>query len=381
MYDIPRKGDRIVFISDSIYRGATGIVKEELDYGQDWAYIISIDGDEDHMDNWVFEWDTEIRLFDGSRANDDVIIDKPLNSEAFQIGDVVDTPDGIQVVREIIIMNDKIPMRYMYETSPFSDDIINRYDESLLELQYHDIIWEDYFVKLLENVLPAWNGELYNLELTNYRYLDDDIQEKYKYNDYYTNRTVRCDIFEYIIEDYTILNRINAVLAIKANRDKISKSLNIKPDKLYEFKYPIYKKVSDRNMADIDSNYKKKIGDRRRFKFTDLELAFASEIDKLDMRFGKKVIHYPLEMTDFQIMEAIKEAYENSHRIFNRKIGKTYVLKYILWNNSEPINGSILFEGYSQKYKLTIQFLYNFDLNTIEVAYPIEANKNEIKKH
>lgn len=149
MYDIPRKGDRIVFISDSIYRGATGIVKEELDYGQDWAYIISIDGDEDHMDNWVFEWDTEIRLFDGSRANDDVIIDKPLNSEAFQIGDVVDTPDGIQVVREIIIMNDKIPMRYMYETSPFSDDTINRYDESLLEFHtmilYGKIILSNYW--------------------------------------------------------------------------------------------------------------------------------------------------------------------------------------------------------------------------------------------
>lgn len=55
---------------------------------------------------------------------------------------------------------------------------------------------------------------------------------------------------------------------------------------------------------------------------------------------------------------------------------KTYITKYVLDEKTEPVNGSTLYEGYSPKYKLTIHFLYNFDLNLIETAYPVIMNDN-----
>ena len=126
----------------------------------------------------------------------------------------------------------------------------------------------------------------------------------------------------------------------------------------------VRRKINARNLNDTDLDSKNR-------KFTTLEYQFISEINKFD----KKDI-YPLDMTNLQIMGAIKEAYKSAHRAGNLKI------KFDTKDDSSlaaPDKGKRLYEGYSSKYNLIIQFWYNFDLGIIETAYPVTSDRS--KKH
>ena len=374
--DILEEGDTAIFNNHSEYKGAVGIVKEVIDYGQDRDYVVLIEGNEDIMDNWTTAWETEVDYID---PDDFCTNEDPLDKQAFQPGDVVNTPDGIQVVREAVIIKTEECMKYMYETVSFLNDTVNRYDASSLEYQYHDVTWKEYFTKCIQNSLPAWRGEIYNTVIFEHYRRSDDVMLEHDYSDYY-NYTLRPDIMEYISEEYTIYGRIYAVLALKKNAAEIEKILSIKPKELRDIRRAVIDKINNRNISEIDPNFKKEINNRRKFKFTDLELSVASEIDKRDVIFGQQRTHFPVDMTNSQIMESIKEAYDNAHKIANRKIIKSYIMKHVLYDEVEPVNGSTLYEGYSQKYKLTIQFLYNFDLDGIETAYPVEFHDVNSKK-
>lgn len=374
--DILEKGDTAIFNNHSKYKGAVGIVKAVNDYGQDRKYFVLTEGNEDIMDNWVVAWETEVDYIDPKDIdiNEEPLLDK----QVFRPGDVVNTPNGIQVVKEAVIIKIEECMKYMYETISFQNDTVNRYEEASLEYQYHDSTWEEYFAKCIQNSLPAWRGEIYNTAIFDHYYCSEDVMLEHDYLDYY-NYTLTPDIMEYISENYTICGRIRAVLALKKNVTEIGKILGIKTKELDNIKRSIIDKTDNRNISEVDPNFKKKINNRRKFKFTDLELSAASEIDKRDVIFGKQRTHFSIDMTNSQIMESIKEAYGNAHTISNREIKKSYIMKYVLCNETEPVNGSILYEGYSLKYKLTIQFLYNFDLNLIETAYPVGMNNNSKK--
>ena len=124
-------------------------------------------------------------------------------------------------------------------------------------------------------------------------------------------------------------------------------------------------------MREIDPDYKKEINNKQKFRFTDLELALAiSEIDKRDVIFGKFRKHFPVYMTNIEIMKSIREAYHTARKISRRRVKKSFVTRYVLHSKAEPVKGSALYEGKSKK-GMTIQFRYNFDLGIIETAYPV----------
>lgn len=373
MDGIFENGEIVRFTDHSRYRGAMGTVKGICNDYDGIEYYVLVDGDDD-IYNYYVEHGDYLKWVSPEELEPDKL--ELSFKPAFQIGDVVNTPNGIETVREIIITNISGTTEYIYETSPLdSDNKVNRYHITSLEFLYHDPIWEDYFVNLVQDSLPEWRGEIYNLEAFIHYGFEDTI-----FDNNYQNDTLPPDIMKYILEEYTVGGRINAVLASKKNRREIEKVLNIKPKQLDEISNSITIKIDDRNIGEIDLNYKKKISNKRKFQFTELELSAASEIDKLDSLLGQPRKHFPIEMTNSQIMKSIKEAYKTAQKISKRQVRNSYITKYVLYNKVEPVKGSTLYEGVS-KNGLTIRFRYNFDYNVIETAYPVILNGNNDKHH
>lgn len=366
------EGDIVRFTDHSRYRGAMGTVKGIASDYDGIEYYVLVDGDDD-IYNYHVEHGDYLKWVSPEELEPDEL--ELSFKPAFQIGDVVNTPNGIETVREIIITNISGTTEYIYETSPLdSDDKVNRYHITSLEFLYHDPIWEDYFMNLVQDSLPEWRGEIYNLKAFDY-YGFEDIT----FDNDYQNDTLPPDIMKYILEEYTVGGRINAVLASKKNRREIEKVLNIKPKQLDEIRNSIKIKINDRNKGEIDLDYKKKISNKRKFQFTELEVLAASEISKLDSLHDQPRNHFPIEMTNSQIMKSVKEAYKAAHKISKRQVRNSYITKYVLYNKVEPVKGSILYEGIS-KNGLTIRFRYNFDYNVIEIAYPVIENDNVINE-
>ncbi len=109
--------------------------------------------------------------------------------------------------------------------------------------------------------------------------------------------------------------------------------------------------------------------------YTSNELRLLGQIDKLD----KDNDHYPVYMTHYQIMQAIKEAYETARKTSGRRM-------HTEPDKRNPEDGDILvnkgvveYEGYSSTFDLTIRFMYNFDLNYIDTAFPVR--EKNVKKY
>lgn len=364
-----KEGDIVYFNHHSRYRGAIGVVKGISCIGSDYIdFYVLIEGDKDKKENYHIAEDDEIEYVYHVEMDND-LLDKP----AFQIGDIVNTTNGIQIVREVVISDIGEMAEYMYEVSPIdSDDINCCYKENSLEFLYHDVMWEEYFTESAQNGLPEWKDETYDM-----KELDDYYLSTY---DYY-NYTLPPVIMKYIIDEYTIYGRIDAVLAHKSNVTEIEKIFDLKSGKLSDIRRSIIDKIHKRNESDIDPEFKKKINNRRKFQFTNLELSVVSEISKRDISFGKIRYHFPVYMTNMEIIKSVKEAYNSAHKVGKREIKKSCVIRCMIYNKFDPVKGRVLYEGYSSTYNLVIQFYYNFDLDIIETAYPIGVNKSEIKKH
>lgn len=257
----------------------------------------------------------------------------------------------------------------MYEVSPLdSDDQVCAYERDSLELLYHDSIWEEYFMEHMQNSLPKWRGELYNYDIFS---KSDDYRLVYEYC-----KDTPPDRMEYILEEYSIESRIDTVLTPRKNIRMFEKIFHLNEKELYDIAYSIIKRIRDRNACDIDPDFKREVNDRIRFHFTESELMIVSEVDKRDVSLGKYRAHYPVEMTNLQIMQAVKEAYSTARRIGMRKVAKANFERYLCdtGNEPDPVKGSTLYEGVS-KDGLVIRFWYNFDLNQIETAYPIQMDR------
>lgn len=362
------EGDIICFTGD-MYEGAIGVVKGICSDYDGMEYFVLIEGDEDNRDNYRTVYGDDIGYVYHIEMEDEALPDKP----AFQPGDVVNTPDGIQAVREVIIEDTGEAAKYMYETSPLDlSGTVCRYGEASLEFQYHDTMWKEYFTESAQNDLPEWRGELYNFdELYSERFYHGRIYYNscyywgYEFNDMaddYSNDTLPPRIMKYILKEYTIDSRINAVLAPRKNAEEIGKILNLKSKELYDIRWSIMSKIH---------NLKKESGSMRKSRFPDSELALVmSEIDKRDVIFGRARKHFPVYMTGTEIMKSIREAYHTARKISRRRIKKSFITRYVLDSKTEPVKGSALYEGES-KNGLIIQFRYNFDLGIIETAYPV----------
>ena len=78
-------------------------------------------------------------------------------------------------------------------------------------------------------------------------------------------------------------------------------------------------------------------------------------------------------------MHSIKEAYSTAKRVSIRSLEMS---RKSLLDEKEyvPVNGRILYEGVSDTYGLVIHFIYDFDLNLVETAYPVRRVKKSGKR-
>lgn len=365
-----KKGDMVC------YKGAIGTVTGvawNCSYEHWIDYFVVIEGD-DERDRLVVNEDGLAEAdFSYIETGDEISLAKPL----FQAGDVVsvDGHNELGVVSEAVIVNTGETAKYMYEVSPFySDGEACAYEESFLEYQYHDTAWEECLMALETDKLPPWRGELYNSR-------EFDWGPHYRWERSYFNDTIPPDCMEYILDEYSVYKRIHAVFASKKNRKDVMEIFGIADSEaLDEIIRAICNKIFNRNLSEVDSDFKKKADNKTKFEFTELELAIVSEVDRRDIWLGQSRNHYPVKMTEMQIMRAIKEAYESAHEVGKRKLQKYVSRGYRGWRDEkEPEKGSVLYEGIS-KNGLIIRFWYNFDLDLIETAYPIMVDNNA-KKH
>lgn len=287
---------------------------------------------------------------------------------SFKVGDVVniyDDPVTPYVIKETIELNNE---KFVYHVTTLDEsDISHIYEGSLLEFQYHDPNYEQYFTESIENGLPPWRGEIYDVytlyrspETHSYDTLSEKLTKEYE------NDTIPPERMQHILHDHSIYDRIYDVIRYAENKNNIAESLGISVDDVGALEDSIKRKINFRNL-----NFIYKDLDSKKKKFTPLELQFATQIDKLD----RKDL-YRVEMTNLQIMQAIKEAYSNAKKAGELKI------QFNTKDDSSlaaPDKGKRLYEGYSSKYNLIIQFWYNFDLDIIETAYPVTSDRS--KKH
>ena len=314
----------------------------------------------------------------------------------FKVGDVVNLIDNqsmYYVVIESILVDNGIFRRYQYEVSNVRTDDTFVYDESSLEFQYHDTSWEYYLIEgtRIYNDLPDWRGELYNFYII-YGHLrtHDDLQ--YDQMEDYNNDTIPPMFMEHILDGHSAFGSMNRLLKYPDKARIVMKKLNIDKDKLDKLVKSTKHKINIRNLSDFDTETKEEWrSSGKKFEFTGDELNLVAEVYKLDTEgkdeYGNVCYtnHYDIDMTNLQIMQAIKEAYGNAKRtgrmqmqpIKDRRIIKGY--GDFDPEPVKPVKGKREYEGVSKK-GLVIRFWYNFDLDLIETAYPVVVNNNA-KKH
>jgi hypothetical protein len=293
----------------------------------------------------------------------------------FKVGDVVnliDNPSMYYVVIESILIDNGIFRRYRYEVSNIRTDDTFVYDESGLEFQYHDTSWEYYLIEGTRNYndLPDWRGELYNFysAYTDYESRGDGGLDKGFVKDHW-NDTIPVHFMRHIIEGHSVYGAIKEVTdgsCISDTSKKIREKLGIERDEFISLRKSIMNKINLKNLTDIDPKYRAKYN--KNGEFTDEEKKFIAQAEKLHLDGGKPATHYKINMTNLQIMDAIKEAYKNAHRLGEKSLKQDKDLR--TGELPQPMKGYRKYEGYSPKYDITIRFLYNFDMDLITTAYP-----------
>ncbi len=295
----------------------------------------------------------------------------------FKVGDVVSDYDFKNyIVTEIREFDRGIDKRYEYVVLPFdyhdgNESIVIK--ESDASFRYHDKTWEEYFTESVGNGLPAWRGGFYN-------YFELCLELGYETNDLnrracreYNEDTIPPACMQHILKDHSIHSRIDTV--VNSNRNKIMEVIGVDRDELSEMIISIKTKFKYKNRDGAEiflTDNDKKYGNQ---DYTSNELRLLGQIDKLD----KDNDHYPVYMTHYQIMQAIKEAYETARKTSGRRM-------HTEPDKRNPEDGDILvnkgvveYEGYSSTFDLTIRFMYNFDLNYIDTAFPVR--EKNVKKY
>lgn len=198
--------------------------------------------------------------------------------------------------------------------------------------------FEKYYGESVKNDLPPWEGEIYNF---------------YEYQDYLYHRegvTLPHEVMKQIINKHSFRKRSDIVVGyIKISKwgKAIMKELGMHSEgEMNHLLFSIHCRIRLINgvtyMNEIKDPY-----------FTGEELKLIEKIDWYD-KYGDKnhsVNHFPYYMSDMEIMQAIKDAYENAEK------------------TDEFMDGHRVYKG-CYKNKLYIKFIYDFANACIITAYP-----------
>lgn len=298
---------------------------------------------------------------------------------AYRIGDVVTIPESspkrTYVIRESIDYGPSTGIAYEI-FRPDNTERILQFAESALEFQYHDVSWEYCLTEgSQQNGLPSWRGNLYNLFAL---YSNFDTKKGFDENavkDYW-NDTIPVHFMKHILDKHSIYGAIERVTGSTCTTEasrKIKEIFKFTQTELSEIKMSILNKLDGINLTGVDKEFRDKAV--KNVKITKDELDFIKEVDKLDIVDGKSVSHFNPTMTNLQIMEAIKEAYNNAHKIGGIKIRSDKDLR--TGESVHPTRGYCKYEGISNKHgNIKIHFLYSFDMNLITTAYPYQGSDN-----
>ena len=308
------------------------------------------------------------------------------NEPMFRVGDVINIGDSetLYSIEECIEVESDFHKEWKYKLSDtnlgYTSYIPGLISESDITFRWHDNDLEKMFNESSDFNLPSWRGEIYNFFMFFDRYqrvsLEPDAAVNYHEMEEFKNHTIPPIRMWHILRSHSIFARVNDVIKSKENTHIIAEKINIDIVDVIRFSKDFQDKIISRNTT--NTTYGNKLKDLMIPKFTKEEEIFANIIDRLDTSNKGIKDHYPYKLTNLQIMDAIREAYSNARKIGKKKINTS--------NNSSDENpdasykGKQLYEGYSGKYNLVIQFIYNFDYDFVETAYPVRMNNN-VKKH
>lgn len=299
-----------------------------------------------------------------------------------KVGDIVSFRNGLieQYVISAITEMDHGEDLHRYELIHLSNNDLST-DKAcfcgrlLLEFQYHDPKWEEYFTEgTRQNGLPAWRGELYNLYELYTDFDEPKIGFTNEANDYY-NDTIPPKYMEHILDRHTIYGRIGIVLSSVENKNIIMSKLKLNDEKIRV----LWKSIREKNKKRNGVGYNQ--GDNIRFTLDETKLI--EQIDLLDTESvgnGEKhhVDHFKIELRNIDIMKMIKQAYHSAQRVSSRETKQTS--KDRRTEDVNPQNlGKVDYEGITKDGTI-IRFTYDFDVNVIDTAYPLRMNNN-VKKH
>ena len=191
----------------------------------------------------------------------------------------------------------------------------------------------------------------------------------------YNNDTIPPACMQHILHDHSIHARISSI--VNNNKSNIKKSIGDNDDlDLNELVLSIKRKFEYKNRDGAESILSKGALDMGDRDYTAEEIRLIGQVDLLD----KNNDHYPAYMTHFQIMKAIKEAYESAAKTSGRRKHPEVDKRNPEAGNVPVDKGAVEYEGYSSRYNLVIRFIYNFDLNCITTAFPIREER-DVKKY
>lgn len=233
-----------------------------------------------------------------------------------------------------------------------------------MELAHHDVSWELELTESAENGLPAWNGKLYSFykfygNISTHDDIDKDAMSKL--NDH----SVPPAYMEHILQNHSVYDRLTVVMMNPSNVENLKSALNVSDHMINDILNSVRGKIDTRNLVDIGAATGVK---ENEYTFTELESNFIKHAMELDT----ENYHYPATMTALQILDSIRDAYTAAYKTNKRimQINKDRRNGEV----SRAIRGQRIYRGYSEKYRLTIEFYYNLDLGVIESAYPIPSD-------
>lgn len=186
---------------------------------------------------------------------------------------------------------------------------------------------------------------------------------------------------EHILKKHSVYGMIKRVLGNRCTTEsaaKIRELFKLSSSELIEIMSSMLNELDAINATGTDRKYHNRRKNSDLFK--DNEWDILLQIDKLDVVKGIHVDHYPATMTNLQIMEAIKEAYESAHKEGAIEIGSDRDLR--TGENITEAEGHQKYVGRSVTHDMTICFLYSRDMNLITTAYPASNyTTHDVKKH